>query len=554
VPVVSAATWDPLKASNARKLTCFLLGLILFPASALAFDPPSHRNDDAGEFRAYLGRDALVGLDYRTADRLLTEALASTSLSKTVKAFAFANRGVARTYLNEFRGALDDFNAAVRLFPEEATHYNNRGNLLLRMELYQEAAKDFGTAIALLPNYGEAYNNRANALFLLKDYRGASDDYGKAIILMPMNPTPLNGRGRAQFALDRPAAAMRDFARAIDIDPRFGQGYLHRGDALLALGRYEEAASDYTKAIELGFDVGHAYLGRASAHAFLGSKKTALAELGEARKRDPKIAEKAPRIVSDLYRAIEENAVPELPLPVISQESAPACGDGEVAASNDLSPGPSEPRMIIMRASLVPPLSLLGVPEAVEPVSADLAVDCEAQKTRLETGVPIAAAPNQTPADPSVDQWNVAWVRGAGQIATHSAYPELRIRLETYGGGDPEALHWEVLTDELAGIGLLHYYAGTTLKGLRMEYVAIIDIELGQVLAIEPAKWGKRQAKWIWRTAELVVVDPDGVPSRIPLPNGEEMAEASETFVPVEEDEAYVLDGKDVELPERKPN
>ncbi len=515
------------------QIACFLLALTLLPNPSPALDrAPNRGAEQAAQFKAYLGRAALVHEDYRLADRLLTEALASPVMSDTVKAFAYANRGVARTYLNDLRNALDDLNAAVRHMPDEASLYNNRGTLLLRLELYKAAAEDFGTAIALLPSYGEAFNNRGNARFLLGDYRAASEDYSKAIALMPMSAVPLHGRGRAQFALERPGAAMRDFSRTIELDPRYGHAYLHRGEALLALGRYEDAVSDYSQAIDLGLNSAQAYLGRASALAFLGLKEPALADLAVARKRGPAIVEAAAKTVANLHQVLEESEAADLPSPALSpEEPEQICLDDRLSSSKAPLPPVSESKPILVRASLLNP-----APQAsrasVEDASASSAHRTAFGCTRPNPAAPLAlaasAAPDEPADDLSADGWDFEWINGEGHIATNPAYPDLRLRLETYGGGDTELLHWQPLSGDLSSIGLLHYYAGTTLKGVRMEYVAIVDTERGYALAIEPARWGTRQAKWVWRDGELIVLDPQGVPSRVALPTGEALEEEAQ--------------------------
>jgi len=67
----------------------------------------------------------------------------------------------------------------------------------------------------------------------------------------------------------------------------------------------------------------------------------------------------------------------------------------------------------------------------------------------------------------------------------------------------------------LRAIGLLHYYAGTSPKGERLEYVALINVYSGKLIAIEPCRWGDQLASWRWSNTAVVVVDPQGVPSEV---------------------------------------
>jgi tetratricopeptide (TPR) repeat protein len=46
--------------------------------------------------------------------------------------------------------------------------YNNRGNAKRKLGKYQEAIADYNQAIKLKPDYADAYNNRGSAKYDLK--------------------------------------------------------------------------------------------------------------------------------------------------------------------------------------------------------------------------------------------------------------------------------------------------------------------------------------------------------------------------------------------------
>jgi hypothetical protein len=58
-----------------------------------------------------------------------------------------------------------------------------------------------------------------------------------------------------------------------------------------------------------------------------------------------------------------------------------------------------------------------------------------------------------------------------------------------YGSDQPELLNWQLLHDSLRGVGLIHYCAGHSAEGERLEYIAIVDIWAGRLIAIEPGRW-----------------------------------------------------------------
>jgi hypothetical protein len=91
----------------------------------------------------------------------------------------------------------------------------------------------------------------------------------------------------------------------------------------------------------------------------------------------------------------------------------------------------------------------------------------------------------------------------------------IKLTLEMYGSGEPKLLHWQRLKGSLRGVGLLHYYAGASPKGDPLEYVALINVYSGKLIAIEPCRWGEQLATWTWSDTAVVVVDPQGVPSQV---------------------------------------
>src|SRR4029077_12823976 len=157
-----------------------LLLLFLVLTSAIWTETSALADEREASLKATHGRAALLRGQYQEAERLLTEALDAT-LSPAIQVPTLDYRGVARWRLHKLYEAVDDFNAALKLAPEDAAVYNNRGNVLLELGNNAEAANDFGQAIALAPTYGPAYNNRGNARFFLGDHAGAIADFTKAV-------------------------------------------------------------------------------------------------------------------------------------------------------------------------------------------------------------------------------------------------------------------------------------------------------------------------------------------------------------------------------------
>jgi len=515
--------WSLRATSCVRKLAQSprLLGvLLLIIISIIGTEASALGEEREASLKATHGRAALLRGQYQEAERLLTEALASATLPVSTQISALGNRGIARWRLSNPHAAIDDFNAALRLSPEEAMIYNNRGNVLLELRHYAEAAKDFGQAIALSPAYGQAYNNRGNARFLLGDSAGAIADYTRAVTLMPANAVPFNGRGKAQLALKRPAAAIRDFSRAIVLSNRYSQALANRAEAFVALRRYTDAVNDYTAAIDFGIDTPQVYLGRAAAYNALNKPGKAFADLARARERDLAVA-----AATDQTGSIAKSDPASADAPVLSKASESASTETDSPCDTTQGAGRELRQVADARhAAPVNPLLFkasnkvsLANAEPEEPGDA-MGVPCDeedgqaAESSSQETSDEVAA---DRPVETDLEEWSVVRTQDGDYVATNSRHPKLRLVLEMYGNGEPELLNWQILKGTLRGIGLLHYDAGASPEGGHLEYIAVLDLWSGKLLAIEPGRWGERQADWTWTAFAVVVVDPLGVPSRV---------------------------------------
>jgi len=97
-------------------------------------------------------------------------------------AHAYNNRGLARYAKGDLDAALKDYTEAIRLNPDYAMAYLNRGTAYAKGDL-DLALKDYTEAIRLSPDYARAYYNRALIWKLKADQRAASADFQKYLNL-----------------------------------------------------------------------------------------------------------------------------------------------------------------------------------------------------------------------------------------------------------------------------------------------------------------------------------------------------------------------------------
>jgi tetratricopeptide (TPR) repeat protein len=116
-----------------------------------------------------------------------------------------------------FNEAINFFEAALKIKPEDVGAINNLGNCFDRLNKSNDSIKTYSRAISLDSEYIAAYYNRGNA-------------YSK-------------------IAEDK--LALKDLNQAIDLDNTFYQAYYNRGSVNKRLGKTELAEKDFKKAKEL---------------------------------------------------------------------------------------------------------------------------------------------------------------------------------------------------------------------------------------------------------------------------------------------------------------
>jgi tetratricopeptide (TPR) repeat protein len=153
--------------------------------------------------------------------------------------------------------AVDYISQAVRLAPEEAVNYWNRGRILFELERYEEALADYSAAIQIEPS-AALYAGRSVIHLALGKEAAALSDLNDALDL---EPTPENFLNRASFFSNKGMAAdaLRDMTSVIELEPTKPDHYLTRANLAFALARhypelYDMGIGDIEAALELDVD------------------------------------------------------------------------------------------------------------------------------------------------------------------------------------------------------------------------------------------------------------------------------------------------------------
>ncbi|PSB58141.1 tetratricopeptide repeat-containing S1 family peptidase [Chamaesiphon polymorphus] len=229
-------------------------------------------------------------------------------------ALLYYNRGNAKFNLRNNQGAIEDYSRAIEIDPNATNFYYKRGYAKEWIGDNKGAVADYSHAIEIDPSNIDAYYNRGFIRYQLGDNQGAIADYSK-ILSLPndSNPWVYIRRGNAQYKLGDTKAAIEDYNRAIAIDPSLAKSesvraaisidsynsavarnpkdasaYFRRARAKDEFNDKKGAIEDYNQAIALAPNFAEAYYHRANTKEQLGDIKGAVADFDRSSTLNPK--------------------------------------------------------------------------------------------------------------------------------------------------------------------------------------------------------------------------------------------------------------------------
>src|SRR5258708_7876967 len=127
--------------------------------------------------------------------------------------------------LKKYNEALDAYQQAIRLDPNNAIAYHNMGNSLNALKRNNEALDAYQQAIRLDPNDAIAYHNMSIILDTLKRHKEALDAYRQAIRLDPNDAIVYHNMSIILDTLKRHEEALDAYQQAVRLDPNDAIAY-----------------------------------------------------------------------------------------------------------------------------------------------------------------------------------------------------------------------------------------------------------------------------------------------------------------------------------------
>lgn len=197
---------------------------------------------------------------------------------QTLTSWDYIRRGNRAQDEGRQQDAMDEYQRATEVDPENAAAYVGLGNIHSDLGNLEKALREYNKAIKLNPNYALAYNSRGIIYKKLGKSEEALKDYNRAIELNPGYVDAYNNRGILYSDLGRSEEGLKDYNKAIELDPNYAYAYNNRGVTYEDLEKFAEAIEDYTRAIQLDPKYKKAYLNRASAYSVIGEEALAEAD------------------------------------------------------------------------------------------------------------------------------------------------------------------------------------------------------------------------------------------------------------------------------------
>jgi tetratricopeptide (TPR) repeat protein len=163
------------------------------------------------------------------------------------------NEGDALYGQYKLESAINAYNKAIEIQPQNAKAWSNKGLALHEQGKYNEAFKAYDRAIENNPQYAEAWYNRGMAFQEQAKKDKAIKDFERAIEINPQYAEAWRGKGLSLFLMSKYDEAIKACDMAIEINPQYAKAWWDRGFLLKILKRNTEASAALAKAKELGF-------------------------------------------------------------------------------------------------------------------------------------------------------------------------------------------------------------------------------------------------------------------------------------------------------------
>jgi tetratricopeptide (TPR) repeat protein len=246
---------------------------------------------------------------WHNSESLWTHTLACTSDNS----LAHVDMGVTLTAQGRLDEAIEHFQKALKIHPNNPECHNNFGVALRRKGRVDEAIVHFQKALEIRPDYPECHNNLGVALRRKGQVDEAIVHFQKALEIRPDQAEFHNGLGITLVQKGQVDEAIAHYQKAIQLEPDYADAHNNLGIALLRKGQPdEEAMIQFQKAIKINPDYAEAHYNLSAVFGMRGRLDEAVEQCRKAIQLKPDYADAHGNLANVLTaQGRLEEAIPE---------------------------------------------------------------------------------------------------------------------------------------------------------------------------------------------------------------------------------------------------
>ena len=230
-----------------------------------------------------IGRSALYYEDYVLSIQYFNQAISMKPWLYEPWFF----RGVAKFYLDDFRGAESDCTEAIERNPYVVNAYELRGLCRINQKKYREAVSDYDRALRYNPDNQGLWHNRILCLIQEKDYTLALAQIDTMSTRWSKYARAYSMQAEIYLLQKDTTKAVKSLDKSLELDPYDGGIWAERAVISLARQKWKEGEEFLTKSIHLLPKHSGNYINRAMARFNQNNLRGAMADYDTALDLDP---------------------------------------------------------------------------------------------------------------------------------------------------------------------------------------------------------------------------------------------------------------------------
>jgi protein O-mannosyl-transferase len=209
------------------------------------------------------------------------------NVEKLARTQAFHNLGINLQARGQYEGALQAFQEAARIAPQQVRSLAAMGSMYAELGRLPEAEDALKKALAADPKYVLAYRHLGDLIARQGKYEEALGQFRAGLELEPYNDDLHDAMGRALYSQGRKDLAITHLNRAVQLNPRSHVSHSNLGAVLISEGKLAEAQEHLETALRLRPDYWRVHENLGVANAMEGRIEKAIEHFRAALKLNP---------------------------------------------------------------------------------------------------------------------------------------------------------------------------------------------------------------------------------------------------------------------------